>query len=287
MHDRPDVDDVVTPPGVDAGKPSPARLYDYYLGGVHNFPVDREAGEKIRKALPELEDAAWVNRGFLGRAARWMAERGIRQFIDIGAGLPTQNNTHEVVHQVAPEARVVYADYDSQVAAYARPLLADVPTCTVITGDLRDPDGVLGHPETRRLIDFTRPVGLLLVAVVHFVADEGDPWSVVAAYRDAVAPGSYLALSHVTADNQPPRPLRAIREVYANATENIHLRPRADVARLFAGWEMVPPYEGAEPEVTWIGYWGADDPEAADSDGSRWWYAGVGRKPAEAAGGPA
>jgi len=268
------------PAGVDTEKPSPARLYDYYLGGMHNFPVDREAGEKIRSALPELEDAAWVNRGFLGRAARWMAaEQGVRQFIDIGAGLPTQNNTHEVVHKVAPDARVVYVDNDPEVAAYARPLLRDVPTGTVITGDLRDPDAVLGHPETRRLIDFAEPVALLLVAVVHFIADESDPWGMVSRYRDALAPGSYLSLSHGTADNQPPRPVQAIRDVYANAKENVHFRAKSEVARLFAGWELVPPYPGAEPAITWIGYWGAEDPEAADSDGSRWSYAGVARKP--------
>ena len=272
--------DPEAPPGVDTNTPSLARLYDYYLGGMHNFPVDREAAEKIRSALPELEDAAWVNRGFLGRAVRWLAaERGIRQFIDVGAGLPTQNNTHEVVHKVAPDARVVYVDNDPEVAAYARPLLRDVPTSAVITGDLRDPDGVLGHPETRRLIDFAEPVALLIVAVVHFVADESDPWGIVARYRDALAPGSYLALSHGTADNQPPRPVQAIRDAYANAKENVYFRTKSDVTRLFAGWDLVPPYEGAEPAVTWIGYWGAEDPEAADSDGSRWSYAGVARKP--------
>lgn len=272
--------DPEAPAGVDTETPSPARLYDYYLGGMHNFPVDREAAEKIRSVLPELEDAAWVNRGFLGRAARWMAaEQGIRQFIDVGAGLPTQNNTHEVVHKVVPDARVVYVDNDPEVAAYARPLLRDVPTCAVITGDLRDPDGVLGHPETRRLIDFGEPVGLLIVAVVHFVADESDPWRIAARYRDALAPGSYLALSHGTADNQPPRPVQAIRDAYANAKKNVYFRTKSEVARLFDGWDLVPPYESAEPAVTWIGYWGAEDPEAADSDGSRWSYAGVARKP--------
>lgn len=272
--------EAAAPPGVDTEKPSPARLYDYYLGGVHNFAVDREAGEKIRLAMPELEDAAWVNRGFLGRAARWLAaEQGVRQFIDIGAGLPTQNNTHQVVHKFAPEARVVYVDNDPGVQAYARPLLRDEPFCTVITGDLRDPAGVLGHPETRRLIDFAEPVALLLVAVLHFVADESDPWRLVARYRDALAPGSYLAISHGTADNQPPRPVQAIRDVYAKAAEDVHFRAKPEVTELFAGWDLVPPYKGAEPEVTWIGYWGAEDPEAADSDGSRWSYAGVGRKP--------
>jgi hypothetical protein len=275
------MNDVDAPPGVDTTTPSPARLYDYYLGGRHNFPADRAAGEKIRAAMPELDDAAWVNRGFLGRAGRWLAaEGGIRQFIDIGAGLPTQNNTHQVVHKVAPDARVVYVDNDPEVQAYAKPLLADVPSATVVTADLRDPEGVLDHPGTRKLIDFSEPVALLLVAVVHFVADETDPWGLLARYRDALAPGSYLAVSHITADNQPPRPVQAIRDVYANATENIHFRAKADVERLFSGWELVPPYEGAEAAVTWIGYWGADDPAAADSDGSRWSYAGVARKPA-------
>jgi hypothetical protein len=278
--------DAAAPVGVDTEKPSPARLYDYYLGGTHNFPVDREAGEKIRSALPELEDAAWVNRGFLGRAARWLAaEQGVRQFIDIGAGLPTQNNTHEAVHKVAPEARVLYVDNDPEVEAYARPLLRDVPTCTAITGDLRDPEGVLGHPETRRLIDFTEPVALLMVAVLHFIADDSDPWGIVARYRDALAPGSFLAISHGTADNQPPRPVQAIRDVYASAKEHVYFRTKSDVIRLFADWEIAPPYPGAEPAVTWIGYWGAEDPDAADSDGSRWSYAGVARKPAPDNGG--
>lgn len=272
--------DADAPPGVDTATPSPARLYDYYLGGQHNFAVDRAAGEKIRAAMPELEDAAWVNRGFLGRAAGWLADnRGIRQFIDIGAGLPTQNNTHEVVHKVAPDARVVYVDHDPEVEVYSRPMLEEVPTARVVTADFRDPAKVLDHPDTRALIDFSEPVGLLLVAVVHFVADETDPWGLVARYRDALAPGSYLALSHITDDNQPPRPVQAIRDVYANATENIHFRTKADVERLFAGWELLPPYEGADAAVTWIGYWGAEDPEAADSDGSRWSYAGVARKP--------
>jgi hypothetical protein len=269
--------------GVDPDTPSPARLYDFYLGGTHNFPVDRAAGEKLRAAMPDLEDAAWANRGFLGRAAQWLAgTAGVRQFIDIGAGLPTQNNTHEAVHKVAPDARILYVDYDPEVEAYAKPLIRDLPTVDIITADLREPDVILNHPGARAMIDFAEPVGLLMTAVVHFVADENDPWSLMARYRDAVAPGSYLALSHVTADKQPARPVQAIYELYENATEKIHLRPKADVERLFAGWALMPPFKGAEPEVTWIGLWGADDPEAADDDGSRWLYAGVGRKPSDA-----
>jgi hypothetical protein len=195
----------VVPDGVDPTRPSPARLYDYYLGGTHNYEVDRQAAEQMRAVMPELGDAAWANRGFHGRAAVWMAaEHGIRQFIDLGSGLPTQNNTHQAVARVTPEARVVYVDNDPIVAAYGTPLLAGDGSTALITADLRDPDGVLEHPEVRRLIDFAEPVGVLMTAVLHFVADGSDPWGLVRRYMAATAPGSYLALSQVTSDNMPP-----------------------------------------------------------------------------------
>lgn len=266
--------------GVNTERVSAARLYDFYLGGVHNFPVDREAGERLRTAMPELEDAAWANRGFLGRAAQWLAGTvGIRQFIDLGAGLPTQNNTHQAVHKVAPDARILYVDYDPEVEAYAKTLIGTLPTVEIITADLREPDVVLDKARAGALIDFAEPVGLLMTAVLHFVADELDPCGIMARYRDAVVPGSYLALSHATADKQPPRPVQAIYDVYRNTTEKVYLRSRAEFERLFAGWEFVPPYSGAEPGLTWTGLWGAEDSLAADSDGSRWAYAGVARKP--------
>jgi S-adenosyl methyltransferase len=268
------------PAGVDPTKPSPARLYDYYLGGTHNFEVDRQAGENIRKQMPELADAAWANRGFHGRAAVWMAaEHGIRQFIDLGPGLPTQNNTHEAVQNVAPRARVVYVDVDPIVAAYGGALLDPDGTTTVVTADLRDPAGVLAHPDLRRLIDFSQPVGLLMTAVMHFVADEEDPWAVVAQYMSAMAPGSYLALSHITDDKLPPQSVQAIREVYARATNNIYFRPRPEIERFFDGLELVPPHAGAGPGISYVGSWGAEDLEEADSDGSRVSYCGVARRP--------
>jgi hypothetical protein len=267
------------PPGVDPTTPVPARLYDYYLGGTTNFEADRDAAEKLRANLPELTDAAWANRGFHQRAARWMAaEHGIRQFLDIGSGLPTQGNTHEAVATGAPGARVVYVDHDPMVLAYAPQLLSGTAT-RLIRADLRDPDSVLGDPQVRALIDFGEPAGLLMTAVLHFVADDLDPWGLVARYADALAPGSYVALSHATADRLPPQAVQAMYDTYAHATEKIYLRPRAQVERFFDGLEIVPPYLGAEPAVTFVGQWGAEDADLADSDGSRVLYCGVARRP--------
>ena len=267
------------PPGVDPSTPSPARLYDYYLGGVNNFPVDRDAAERVRAIMPELSDAAWANRGFHQRAARWMAEQGVRQFIDIGSGLPTAGNTHEAVQKVAPGARVVYVDNDPMVAAHARDLLVGDGSTKFIPADLRDPDSVLGDLDLRGQVDFSKPAGLLMTSVMHFVADEGDPWGLVARYLAALAPGSYLALSHATMDQLPPNMVQAGLELYERAAERLYPRSRADIERFFAGLELVAPYAGAAAAVSYVGLWGAEDPEAADSDGSRVLYCGVARRP--------
>jgi S-adenosyl methyltransferase len=274
----PDAEQV--PPGVDATRPSPARLYDFYLGGTNNFEVDRQAAEQIRAQLPELADAAWANRGFHGRAAVWMAaRRGIRQFLDIGSGLPTQNNTHQAVHKVTPDARVVYVDIDPMVAVHAAELLAHDGTTAVVTADLRDPADLLARPEVRELIDPSQPTGVLMTAVMHFVEDAGDPWGIVARYMNAMAPGSFLALSHVTYDQVPPRLASAGAEVYARSSSDIYLRSAADIERFFDGLQLVPPHAGAEPGISHVGSWGADDLEQADSDGSRFFFGGVGRRP--------
>jgi S-adenosyl methyltransferase len=273
-------EDQQVPPGIDPATPSPARLYDYYLGGTDNFRADRDAAERIRARMPELADAAWANRGFHQRAALWMAgTAGIRQFLDIGAGLPTQNNTHQAVHRVTREARVVYVDNDPLVRVHASALLTGAAATRFVTADLRDPDGVLNHPQTRELIDFSQPVGLLMTAVLHFVADGSDPHGLVARYVAELAPGSYLALSHITADQKPPAATATILDIYEHATEQIYMRSRAEVQRFFDGLELVPPYEGGAAAVTYVGEWGAEDPELADSDGSRWCYGGVARRP--------
>ena len=267
------------PPGVDPTRPTPARLYNYFLGGTLHFPADREVAERLKAAVPDVVDAMLANRGFHGRAATWIARQGVRQFIDIGAGLPTRNNTHEAVRRVLPEARVVYVDHDPMLAAYGGPLLAADGTTTLVTADWRDPGAVLADPGLRRLIDLAHPVGVLMTTLPGFVPDEADPWGLVARYMEAVAPGSYLALSHGTYDMIPPNMVLAGRAALANVAERVHLRSKAEVERFFDGLELVPPYTGADGVMTYAGLWGAEDIEAADTEGSRGIYCGVARRP--------
>lgn len=264
---------------LDTTKPSPARMYDYYLGGTNNTPIDRDAAQALVEIVPELPDTAWANRGFLQRSALWMAKRGIRQFIDVGAGLPTQNNSHEVVQKVDPSARVIYVDNDPAVEVESEFLLQDVPNVSFVAGDFREPDDLLGNPGLREFIDFRRPVGLLLVAVIHFVSDEHDPWGLVKRYMNALMPGSYLSLSHITGDRRPPDKVTAFLDIYENATENLYFRTKEETSLFFDGLEIVTPYDGAEPDVTYVGLWGCEDVELADTTGSRWGFCGVARKP--------
>ena len=267
------------PAGVDISRPAPSRIYDYMLRGDSHFEADVEAAERILSAVPEIKDCAWSNRGFHQRAAKWIAERGVRQFIDIGSGLPTVGNTHEVVQKVAPGARVVYVDNDPMVSEQGGRLLAGDRTTRVICADLREPETILDNPEVAELIDFSEPTGLLLTAVLMFVPDSSDPWGKVARYVGAVASGSYLALSHLTDDYKPPVMAERFRAVFDLATERLYFRSGAEIARFFDGLAMVPPYEGAEPAICYTGVWGAEDPVLADSDGARWLYCGVARKP--------
>jgi hypothetical protein len=268
-----------TPPGDEPTRPSAARVYDYILGGTLNYPVDREVAEMLKAVVPDVVDGIWANRGFHGRAAVWMAEHGIRQFIDIESGPPTQGNTHQAVRKAVADARVVYIDRDPEVAAHRRPTLAGDPRLAVLTDDMRDPGTLLGHPSLRRLIDFAEPTGILMAGAVNFIADKEDPWSLVARYMAAVAPGSYLALSHGTADRFPSAWVQGALDTYAIADEPVYLRPKAEVERFFEGLELVPPYKGAGPVVTYAGVWGAEDPDAADTEGSRGIYCGVARRP--------
>jgi len=271
--------DPPVPPGVDPSVPSPARIYDYMLGGSHNFPADRQVADRAMATVPELRDIVLANRGFHGRAARWIAGRAVQQFIDIGSGLPTARNTHETVRRINPDARVAYVDVDPMVAAYAGELLTDPGRARVIVADARDPDGVLGDPQMRDLIDFAEPVGFLITGVLHFVSDASDPWRIMSRYMSALAAGSYLALSHATSDKAPPRSVQAGREEYANASQQMHFRSKAEVARFFDGLELVAPYTGARPGLAYLGEWGAEDPVLADTEGSRWGYCGVARRP--------
>lgn len=268
-----------TPAGVDVTRPAPARIYDYMLRGSNHFDTDVAAAQRILSAVPEIRDCAWSNRGFHQRAAKWIAQQGVRQFIDIGSGLPTVGNTHEVVQKVIPGARVVYIDNDPMVAEQGSQLLAKDRSTRLICADLREPDTILNNPDLLELIDFGEPTGLLLTAVLMFVSDRSDPWGTVARYVSALSSGSYLALSHLTDDYKPPVTAERFRAVFDNATEHLYFRSKAGIVQFFDGLEMVPPYEDAEPAICYTGVWGAEDPVLADSDGARWLYCGVARKP--------
>ena len=267
------------PDGLDVTKPSPARIYDYMLRGRHHFDADVNAAQRILAVVPEIRDCAWSNRGFHQRAAAWIAKQGVRQFLDIGSGLPTVGNTHDVVRKIHPDARVVYVDNDPMVALHSQGIIDESGGVDVLCADLREPDSILDHPAVRELIDPAEPTGLLMTAVLMFVADSDDPWALVARYLGAVRSGSYLSLSHLTDDAKPPLAVDGFRRVFDHATEQMHFRSKEQVVRFFDGLEVIPPYEGAEPAITYSGLWGAEDVQLADSDGSRWLYCAVGRKP--------
>lgn len=263
----------------ESAKPTTAGLYDAYLGGTNHTAAERDVADKLRTMLPELEALISANRAFHQRATRWLAEQGLRQFVDLGAGLPTQDNTHQVVHRTSPDAHVVYVDHDAKTVEVGSDLVADAENTRFIQADMRDPDAVLAHPELRSLIDLNEPVAVLATAVLHFVPDEQDPWGIVSAYMEALAPGSYLALSHGTADKQSKKSVQAVYDVYRNADMMIYGRSREQVEWFFAGLELVPPYDGADPKVTFSGIWGAEDAVAADDDAGRWFYGGVAKRP--------
>ena len=192
------------PAGIDTSKANIARVYDYWLGGTHNFLADQDAARVMIAVEPNTRAVARANRACLGRAVRYLAEQaGIGQFLDIGSGIPTAQNVHQVAQQAAPESRVVYADIDPVAVAHSRLLLQDNPGAAVIQADLREPEAILAAPETQLLLDFSQPVAVLLFAVLHFIPDEDDPWQIVATLRDALAPGSYLVLVHGTSESRP------------------------------------------------------------------------------------
>ncbi len=216
------------PPGIDTRRANVARVYDYWLGGSHNFLADQDLGRAIAAVEPNVRAIARADRDFLGRAVRFLGRAGIRQFLDIGSGIPTQGNVHEVAQQANPDARVVYADIDPVAIAHSKAILAGNENAAIIDADLRDPEKILAHHVTGRLIDSAQPTGLLLVAVLHFIADAEDPWRIVATLRDALAPGSYLVLGHVTAESSKRDVARAVEKVYnRSVATQLHMRSRA------------------------------------------------------------
>jgi S-adenosyl methyltransferase len=227
---------------IDTTKPHPARMYNAYLGGNDNYPADRAAVRQILRDFPEVRGIALANREFMQRAVRFLAaEAGIRQFLDIGTGIPSAGNVHEVAQRAAPDTRVVYVDNDPIVHVHANALLTGTGTTGIVLADLRDPAAILADPRVRELIDFTRPVALLLVAILHFIRDEEDPAAIVATLRDALPDGSYLVLTHGTQDFHPPGGADTAAAGYRNATAPLVLRTHEQVSAFFNGFDLLEP----------------------------------------------
>jgi hypothetical protein len=225
------------PPSIDVNTPSVARMYDYYLGGKDNFEIDRAAGEQALKVVTNGRELARSNRRFLTHATRTMAEAGVDQFIDLGTGIPTSPNVHEVAREIRPKARVAYVDNDPIVMAHGRALLAQTAGVVCVPLDLRRPQEVLGDPHVQRALDLGRPVGVLMIAVLHFI-DHDLSCEIVARYRDALAPGSWLAISAGTTEGVDPGVIESVQSIYRNSSAPMVLRSRAQLEQLFEGFDL-------------------------------------------------
>ncbi|MFB9832901.1 SAM-dependent methyltransferase [Actinoallomurus acaciae] len=261
------------PPEVDVERANVARIYDALLGGSHNFAVDRDVASALTAIEPTSRDAARANRQFLGRAVRFLVKSGIRQFLDIGSGVPTLGNVHEIAQSAAPDAHVVYVDTDPIAIAHSKSILTGNDRATIVHADLREPDVILSHPDVKRLIDFDRPVALLLVAVLHFITEEEHPGDLVRRLADALVPGSHLVISHATHDGRAPQVGEAIEKLYSRTSAPGRPRDHASVQAFFDGFEIL------EPGLVYLPQW---RPEEGDLTFERpedaWGYAGVGRK---------
>jgi hypothetical protein len=257
-----------------------ARIYDYLLGGTHNFPADRAAAKQGLELFPLLAAATRANRALLGRVVRFLADSGVRQFLDVGSGMPTEGNVHEIAQEIVPEARVVYVDVDPVAVAESLEILEGNPTATAICADVRRPRVILDHPQTRKLLDFDQPMALLLFAVLHFVPDDAEAQAAVSELRSALSPGSYLAISHVAAEGfqlagARPDSIERGQEIYRRqTTASMTPRTREQVLPFFAGIPLV------EPGLVWVSEWRPDPGRPADfADDPRLsgQWAGIGR----------
>ncbi|GGY92794.1 hypothetical protein GCM10010300_40980 [Streptomyces olivaceoviridis] len=261
------------PRSIDISVPSVSRIYDYYLGGSHNFEVDREAARKAMEFMPGLPKIMQANRAFMRRAVRFAAGEGITQFLDVGSGIPTFGNVHEVARAAVPGARVVYVDHDPVAVAHSQAVLAGDDDVDVVAADLRKPQDILSSPPLHRLIDLNRPVALLLVAILHFVEDADDPYGAVAELREALAPGSLLILTHASYEGipLPAERARGAVDVYKDIRNPLIMRTRDEIARFFEGYDMV------EPGLVLMPRWRPDSAPEDEDPYAFSGFAGVGR----------
>ncbi len=236
--------------------PNPARMYDYMLGGVANFAADRAAVDELVRTNPQAKVQARANRAFLRRVVRHLVDAGVRQFLDLGSGMPTAGHVHQVARRVAPDARVVYVDSEPVAVTASQQVLADEPGVVLLQEDLRNAGRVLHHPRLRAVLDLDQPVAVLMFAVVHFVHDDAEAADLVASYRDTTAPGSWLAVSHVCADDNPV--LREVEERYRQTSLPYRSRHQPEIAALFDGYQLV------EPGVVYVEDWHPDPAEPPD-----------------------
>jgi hypothetical protein len=269
-------------PKLDSGTPNTARIWDWQLGGKDNFAVDQKAAEALNEACravgaPDGREVAKVNRAFIHRAVRYLARTaGIRQFLDLGAGLPTRGNVHEIAQQVNPDARTVYVDIDPMVAVHGRALLADNDKTFMIEADIRDPDALLATPDLRRHLDLDQPVAVLFVAVLHLFPDYDASAGIVARIRNALAPGSFVAITHVTGDARPEA-AKAVASLFDSLGVSTPLIPReaGQIRSFFDGFDLV------EPGLVYAEDWRPDPDDTDSLQGTEWFYAGVGKLAAE------
>jgi hypothetical protein len=267
--------------------PAVPRIYDYFLGGKDNFAHDRAVMEEVRRHVPDAPLMARENRAFLRRAVRYLAGAGIRQFIDIGSGMPVEGgghqNLHEIAQQVAPDTRVAYVDIDPVVVSHGRALLGRSPLVAVSHGDARHPEDILADPDLREVIDLDRPVAVIMLAMLHFIDDEADPPGIVARLREAMAPGSHLVISHSTSEFDTDGRVQRAADVYKKAHSPLTLRSYAEIRRLFDGFDLLDPGLTTvslwRPEPTPVSPWSSAPDTTAPSGAERQWVcAGVGRK---------
>lgn len=260
-------------PKVDVNRPNAARMYDYHLGGAHNFEPDRALARQVEQVAPFVKDVARINRAWLHRVLGFLMSQGIRQFLDLGSGIPTVGNVHEIVQRADPGARVAYVDYEPVAVHHSLELLKDNENAAMVWADVSDPRAVLEHPDVRRLIDFDEPVGLLVVGLLLFIGDEADPAGLVASYRSACPAGSYLAISTMSQDEADPatrEQLAGLLALYEGADEQITPRTKETIEGWFTGTSLV------EPGLTLLDEW-RPDREASTSPARLLGYGGVGR----------
>ncbi|MEV0705992.1 SAM-dependent methyltransferase [Nocardia aurea] len=261
------------PEGVDMQRVSPARMYDALLGGSHNFEVDRMAAESGKQLVPDLPRLALSNRAFLRRAVRFLADAGITQFLDIGSGIPTAGNVHEIAQGINPDITVLYVDIDPVAVAHSKAILDTNARAGAIEADLRKPDELLTAVDETGLIDFDQPVGVLLIAVLHLLSDEDLPVEKVGRLREAVVPGSYVAISHLTSEQRPEDAALLGANTASGSKIGIHFRPRAGIEAMFAGWDPI------EPGVVELPLWRPEsERDRHEAPGRSLGLAGVGRK---------